>query len=395
MKYERVEVGYNLVHYMISGGEKKPVYINIYQFGIFPLIAPSRRGKSAWLKDVITKLFYISRRPIIIFDINNEWNYCLSRPNWNAENPLRVIGINKITNYAIKISDVDTPEDWKYIYPEMTRSVAEALCMVATKGWIYHQDDPDEFFNICKDFPVSKEEMITWKERYPEIDLGTPDFTQVKKSLIQKTRVLKERFYGSSTCESNGTIYIDDWVDEIKNSKLTTIDMQIKSYKPDAFECFMVGKILEYLCIYLEKIKPIIVFEEGDYVCGMPIKNMNDEKNNTKSADMILFMAKKVGKKGVFMFILSQNDMMLHYELRRDDNQGLFMEIGESDNKTKHNAWIKKVVKYKSFNLLKGNRPFLLYDTMRGIYMSDPIVIKTNEPCCTYETQGVDFNKED
>lgn len=388
LNYTKILIGYNYWD-KVKYDAKNPVYYYSYNYGSDAFIAKAGYGKSSLLKHIIVKLYYTTNRQIIIFDKDYEWVNCITKANWRADEPQSIKKYHVITNYSIKISDV-APVDWFYLVPGLGVEVANWIARVAYQGKVYHEDIPEQFYYMIKNLPTKKEELDNWNLAFGRcLKLDELVNSQVKVSIVSKIRDLKEKFYGSKTCERNKTKYILDWEDEIRKTQCCIIDMNIEGYRPDSFEGYMVGYILEILTYRNAKalvdMQPVIVVEEADYLCGNP---------NTgpiyKSTMMLLSYVAKYRKKDVKVFFVSQSYGQLHPDLRKFFTAEVFGQLEPSDDRTRYEIWQNLEI---GGNLLVGKRPFAYIDNIRMTF-THPTLFYPIEPCCNIETQGIIFKEK-
>lgn len=383
MAYNRIHIGYD---YGMRKYQQidKPIYFYTYDYGTVLVVAKAGYGKSSTVKEIIVQEYYSSNRPIIIFDRDKEWVNSITKSSNVSDEPKCILKYNYITNYSIKISDV-REKDWFFLFDDLADGVDVWLTRLGTQGKEYHKDNPDKFYDMCVELPVLADQLETWNKKYPNLLLKEKVFVSTKTSLVTKIRDIRHRFYNP---DKDDLQYIDDWYNEIKMSPVTIIDLQVPDYKPDRFVTYVIGHILEKLGERLVYLKPIIVVEESDYLCGSPATALEKRSNPHKSTGIFLTYVTKYRKKGVFMFFITQTFKRLHYELRRNQTAELFGQLEESDDPTKFNEWHNRIEKQHGFNLVDNKRPMFYKDKIRG----RNVIFYPKEPCCNIKTQGEVWN---
>ena len=387
MKYHRYEIG-TLIN-QEYWREQNAYWVN-HAYGCYFFVARAGYGKSAILKHLAVKMSREEKdRRIIIFDVSNEWENSINKPNYNAQNPDAVDDLLVLKNITLKISDLTSSKDWSYLGFEGVNG--KWLAHIAVNGFKYYNDSPEAFLNIISEMPVKATEgsgankrdlLAEWNSKYPKIPLTKPLHEQVSRSAVNNFALIQDYFY--NPLEPNGMNVVEDWFKLIKENKVILINLNLKANAGQAvWAGAVVGDIMGKIENYLSRIKPIIILEEGDYLVGNP---MIFNRGFYKSSDKIITYATKHRKDGVCIYLVGQSIEGFNPDIIKQANGLVIGALDEKDD-----SRYGKIAETLQYDLLNNKREFYLIDRMQKKRMKFVPVIC----CCNAETQGAEWLMKD
>lgn len=317
-------------------------------YGIITVLARSRQGKTAMLKNTAFTLWYEGRK-IIVFDPFGEWA-TVSQYNFDVDFPDKVIDLCLIENFAFKISEMRNPFYWAQL--GFTGKAINYLLMISERVDL-HNDEPEKFFEIIQDLPANPGDIRLWNAKYPSMPLEASLHEATRKSIIENTHFIKRFFFNPVNDER---VNIEDWEEKIQNSQFIVINFGVtedtqKVREQTNLMCAIVMDKIGYHQI--EKYHPCIFFEEVDYFA--PNENQMPFSYSREKIDE--FNRKKL-RKGVFLFYINQVHDTIARTIVRDKFQLILGAIAKTDS-----IWNELGKNY--YNILQKQRVFL-YKTEEG-----------------------------
>jgi hypothetical protein len=340
-------------------------------YGNILSIAMQGYGKSALIKHIITLIANYEERRCLIFDVMGEWRGALYEPNPHSKAPLYIKkeDIQTLNNVTIKLSDMKSPSDWFYLTFPLKAS--QLLDWINKEGYEYHEDSPDKFFHLIEYLPCSQKQIEEWNTNFPKLHIFRAMDSHSVTSM-QNFMMFKDLFYNPLNPNENRT-YVKDWNKTMREKLVTIVDLNLASPRYFAWAGLVLGVIMERLVPYLKYLKPIIVIEEADNLCG----NIHENKGEFKSGELAVMYAKKLRKKGATCIYISQTFSSLNPELVKVATQIILGQIDKADRVDYY-----KLSSKLRFNLDKNYREFYLIDRINNMKMR----FIPCETCCMCET---------
>lgn len=341
----------------ISG---RKVFFPLRPFGTNLVLAKSRYGKSAMIKDLACKVS--NYRKVIVFDVNGEWSQNVTKYNWKSNNPSRFYNYRVINFFCFRISDFNTYSDWISLgFPPVGSRI---MARLAAHPEI-HNNDPEKFTKILADLPTTDPEENMFNAEYSKEDFHLIEgkvMDVTKASIRSRFSFVKSYFWKGK--DDHRDIY--NWEDVFSYKENLIINLNCKGEHEKAKAKAYVGKLLEILAPFLIKLKPVLIFEEADWLA--PYGVGEDPERWPSSLSRLIEYSIKYQKYGVNLFYISQSEALIHSDITKHAHTSILGHVPRSDT----NAALTKRLVWDIDRGRSGYREFILLHPSRRYDIFNP-----------------------
>lgn len=288
----------------------EPVYmVETGSYNVIFIIAKARYGKSVLIKNLYTQI--AQYRPIITFDYQGEHSQS-KWGNWKSKHrTMSIPDLYTVSNFGFYLSDFDEMQDWISMG---FSSKGAPLLMELLQHYEIHQDSPRAFLQLLSDLPSRNDQIDKFNEKYAHHGLYIRDRIHdgVKHSLIS---AMNNALFSGLIIPPEDTDehrdyapdkkHIENWQELVKDHNHININLNIVTSGSVPLARASVGKILDKILPVMDYVKPLIVVEEGDFLCP----NTNEE--NITSLYQLRNYVLKHQRTGVELAFVSQDPNLL------------------------------------------------------------------------------------
>jgi len=335
----KVEVG--------KSSRGKPIYFSIRKYGVTPIIARSRAGKTNIVKIILGAIGNEGRR-LIIFDVYRDY-VKLGKMNVDSDVPISVPNIKVVGRFAFPISEF---QEIDYLTLGFPKFAAGTMAILGIQHKRMHQDDPERFYELLQMIPSNHEEKRAFAEKF---GFWTEElFSTTKKSMLKRFEQMKDRMI----YDPNGTTpYIDaKTIQEYALKYNLIFDMYEFGGEEEKLRVY-VGMILRMLRPTISKIKPLMVLEEFDKLCPLPYESFVPS-----SFFEIRDYAIKLQRHGIHILAITQNQNLINPSVMENWHQKLQGKVAYKDQFSDNLKF------YEDFNV----REFAIIDANNKPYVFNP-----------------------
>lgn len=245
-------------------------YVPVGRFGVYLVIARSRSGKSCIVKSTLAFISNWSDRPILVLDPYGEYAKCI-HPNFRSRPySMGFKNFRVIENLTFKIRDFRAI-DWVSL--GFSETAAQVLEQIAEREDL-HNNNFDTFKEIIDNIPTKKnKDALAFQRRY-----GT---NMILHSQTDAQLKLKLEWYRDYFMEDDGKgndikgrFYSNNYAELLDKNNLI-INLSMRKGDDKARAVSFAGIILRQIKPYLPYLKPVVVVEEADLLCGNPTPEAN------------------------------------------------------------------------------------------------------------------------
>lgn len=317
------------------------------KYGVTPITARTRAGKTCIVKIILVHMANKGRR-IICFDPENDYQE-LNRMNNKADRPRAVPNLKIIKRFAIPISEFKQ-EDWHTLdFPELSTKIIADLALKEDQ----HNNDPEKFKLMLEELPTNEREAMNFYRAY---GIQAKQIPAVSKSAIMLRFELCARIFHDPRETSAKEKLDKKRIQELAlehNLVFDTYLFENCEYKT------VVGIILRSLFPILRRIKPIIVLEECDKLCGT-----KDETSSSYRA--IRQLALKRQRDDVHLLAVAQAPLLINDAIMGNYHRRIAGKlVKEQDDEVSERIRI---------NPEADERQFCVVDDNNWAYYFEPII---------------------
>lgn len=332
-----------------------PVNFRLRSFGTTLILAKSRYGKTALEKHLAC---LISRkRKTVIFDVNGEWINDVVKFNWNSPNPVRFCNYNILDNFCFRIQDFDRYSDWISLgFPPVGSRIMSRLARHPD----IHKDSPIKFTELLAQLPTHEGEEDIFNDKFTGgkftlIEGRVMDVT--KASIRSRFSFIKDYFWNGDDDPRS----IIEWEQVFKSNENLIINVDCGGEHNKSKARAYIGKILERFYPYLQQKKPVLIFEEADWIA--PAEVGEEAERWPSSLIRLIEYSIKYQKYGVNLMLISQSESLIHENITKHAHSMILGHVPKSDSNsglTKKLVWNpdKQPYGYREFVQLHPSRHY-------------------------------------
>lgn len=328
----------------------KDIHFTIRKYGVTPIIARSRTGKTNIVKIILSVMGNIGRR-LIIFDPYKDYEK-IRIMNPDSDYPVSVPNVKIIGQFTFPISSFHEIDYVTMGFPDFAARVVAILGRNYVKGKHGHNNEPEKFYQMLRDIPVDPEGERAFEQEY---GFWTDKiYSTTKKTMLKRFEMMRE----SIVYDPDGDIPYQDagTIQEDAREYNLIFDMSSFAGETGKMQVY-VGMILRMLKPILTYIKPLVVLEEFDKLCPPPF-----EQFVPSSYVEIRDYAIKLQRHGIHILAISQNDGLINPDVMENWHQKIQGKVAYK------NEISERLRFYEDF----GVREFAVIDANNNVFILNP-----------------------